>query len=75
MTISNQKLAKGWNIEVSASQFEYLCEVLMEANAMDVAEQKEWDIQTFDNLFDNVCNAKETYLSRDCKGVYPTKRG
>jgi|TARA_R100000353_G_scaffold21210_1_gene18994 hypothetical protein len=75
MTISNQKLAKGWNIEVSASQFEYLCEVLMEANAMDVAEQKEWDIQTFDNLIDNVCNAKETYLSRDCKGVYPTKRG
>tara|TARA_B100000508_G_scaffold17193_1_gene11620 strand:- start:1120 stop:1347 length:228 start_codon:yes stop_codon:yes gene_type:complete len=75
MTISNQKLAKGWNIEVSASQFEYLCEVLMEANAMDVAEQKDWDIQTFDNLIDNVCNAKETYLSRDCKGVYPTKRG
>ena len=75
MTISNQKLAKGWNIEVSASQFEYLCEVLMEANAMDVAEQKEWDIQTFDNLIDNVCNAKETYLSRDCKGVYPTKKG
>ncbi|BCV00238.1 MAG: hypothetical protein CM15mV34_0120 [Caudoviricetes sp.] len=75
MTISNQKLAKGWNIEVSASQFEYLCEVLMEANAMDVAEQKGWDIQTFDNLIDNVCNAKETYLSRDCKGVYPTKRG
>ena len=75
MTISNQKLAKGWNIECSASQFEYLCEVLMEANAMDVAEQKEWDIQTFDNLIDNVCNAKETYLSRDCKGVYPTKRG
>ena len=75
MTITNQKLAKGWNIEVSASQFEYLCEVLMEANAMDVAEQKEWDIQTFDNLIDNVCNAKETYLSRDCKGVYPTKRG
>ena len=75
MTISNQKLAKGWNIECSASQFEYLCEVLMEANAMDVAEQKEWDIQTFDNLIDNVCNAKETYLSRDGKGVYPRKRG
>ena len=75
MTITNQKLEKGWNIEVSASQFEYLCEVLMEANAMDVAEQKDWDIQTFDNLIDNVCNAKETYLSRDCKGVYPTKRG
>ena len=41
---------------------------------MDVAEQKGWDIQTFDNLIDNVCNAKETYLSRDCKGVYATRR-
>ena len=27
------------------------------------------DTQTFDNLFDNVCNAKETYLSINCKGV------
>ena len=61
--------AKGWNIEVTATQFEYLCEVLMEANAMDVAEQKEWDVQTFDNLIDNVCDAKETYLSEGTKGV------
>ena len=61
--------AKGWNIEVTATQFEYLCEVLMEANAMDVAEQKDWDVQTFDNLIDNVCDAKETYLSEGTKGV------
>ena len=27
------------------------------------------DTQTFDNLFDNICNAKETYLSINCKGV------
>ena len=60
---------KGWNIEVTAGQFEYLCEVLMEANAMDVAEQKDWDVQTFDNLIDNVCDAKETYLSEGTKGV------
>ena len=45
---------KGWNIEVTAGQFEYLCEVLMEANAMDVAEQKGWDVQTYDNLVDAV---------------------
>ena len=41
----------------------------MEANAMDVAEQKDWDVQTFDNLIDNVCDAKETYLSEGTKGV------
>ena len=70
MAITNQKLAKGWNIECSRDQYEYLCEVLMDAYAMDIAEQKEWDVQTFDNLIDNICNAKETYLSRDCKGVY-----
>ena len=61
--------SKGWNIEVTASQYEYLCEVLMEAYSNDVAEQKDWDVQTFDNLVDNVCNAQETYLSSTVKGV------
>ena len=70
MTISNQKLAKGWNIELSTSQFDYLCNVLMEANDDAKIAGKGWDIQTFDNLVDNVCNAKETYLTRQCKGVY-----
>tara|TARA_Y100000992_G_scaffold82187_1_gene52405 strand:- start:824 stop:1042 length:219 start_codon:yes stop_codon:yes gene_type:complete len=70
MTISNQKLAKGWNIELSTSQFDYLCNVLMEANDDAKIVGKGWDIQTFDNLVDNVCNAKETYLTRQCKGVY-----
>ena len=70
MTISNQKLEKGWNIELSTSQFDYLCNVLMEANDDAKIVGKGWDIQTFDNLVDNVCNAKETYLTRNCKGVY-----
>ena len=70
MTISNQKLAKGWNIALSTSQFDYLCNVLMEANDDAKIVGKGWDIQTFDNLVDNVCNAKETYLTRQCKGVY-----
>ena len=61
---------KGWNIELSTSQFDYLCEVLMEANEDAKIVGKGWDIQTFDNLVDNVCNAKETYLTRQCKGVY-----
>ena len=61
--------AKGWNIELSTSQFDYLCNVLMEANDDAKIVGKGWDIQTFDNLVDNVCNAKETYLSLNCKGV------
>ena len=70
MTISNQKLAKCLNIELSTSQFDYLCNVLMEANDDAKIVGKGWDMQTFDNLVDNVCNAKETYLTRQCKGVY-----
>ena len=69
MTISNQKLAKGWNIELSTSQFDYLCNVLMEANDDAKIVGKGWDIQTFDNLVDNVCQAKETYLSEGVRGI------
>ena len=60
---------RGINIELTPCQFDYLYEVLMEAYANDVAEQKDWDVQTFDNLIDNVCDAKETYLSEGIKGV------
>ena len=62
-------MKKGLNIEVTSSQYEFLYDVLMEAYANDVAEQKDWDMQTFDNLVDNVCNAKQTYLTNDVKGV------
>ena len=57
------------NIEVTPLQYDYLYDVLMEAYANDVAENKEWDIQTFDNLVDNVCNGKSTILSNDVKGI------
>ena len=60
---------KGLNIELTSTQYDYLYDVLMEAYANDVAEQKDWDVQTFDNLVDNVCQAKETYLSNSVKGV------
>ena len=62
-------MKKGLNIQVSDSQYDYLYDVLMEAYANDVAEQKDWDVQTFDNLVDNVCNAKQTYLSDSVRGV------
>ena len=60
---------KGLNIELSEGQYEYLYDLVMFAYEMDVPEQKGWDMQTYDNLVDNVCNAKETYLSEDIKGV------
>ena len=41
----------------------------MSAYDLDIPDQKGWDIQTFDNLVDNVCNAKQTYLTNDVKGV------
>ena len=62
-------MKKGLNIEVTSSQYDFLYDVLMEAYANVVAEQKGGDVQTFDNLVDNVCNARETYLSETVKGI------
>ena len=61
----------GINIELTPCQYDYLYETLMEAYSNDVAEQKDWDVQTFDNLIDNVCYGKSTYLSSDVKGIMP----
>ena len=60
---------KGLNIELTDLQYEYLHELVMFAYEMDIPNQKGWDMQTFDNLVDNVCNAKETYLSENVMGV------
>ena len=59
---------KGINIELTPSQYDYLYEVLMMAYELDVPEQKGWDMQTYDNMVDNVCNGKSTILSNDVKG-------
>ncbi len=45
----------------------------MMAYELDIPEQKGWDMQTYDNLVDNVCNGKSTYLSSDVKGIMPVK--
>ena len=60
---------KGLNIELSEGQYQYLYDLVMFAYEMNVPEQKGWDMQTYDNLVDNVCNAKETYLSEDVRGI------
>jgi len=44
----------GINIELTPTQFDYLYEVVMFAYEMEVPEQKGWDIQTYDNLVDEV---------------------
>lgn len=69
--MTRQQKVKGLNIEVTSQQYDFLYEVLMEAYANDVAEQKDWDVQTFDNLIDNICNGKSTILSNDVKGIMP----
>ena len=66
MIIGNKK---GLNIDLTSGQYEYLYDLVMTAYELDIPEQKDWDMQTFDNLVDNVCNAKETYLREDTKGL------
>tara|TARA_B100001778_G_scaffold27922_1_gene20378 strand:+ start:1154 stop:1372 length:219 start_codon:yes stop_codon:yes gene_type:complete len=66
---NSEIMKKGLNIQVSDSQYDYLYDLIMSAYDLDVPDQKGWDMQTFDNLVDNVCNAKQTYLTNDVKGV------
>ena len=63
----------GINIELTPTQFDYLYEVIMMAYELEVPEQKGWDIQTYDNMVDNVTNGKSTILSNDVKGIMPIK--
>ena len=62
-------MKKGLNIEVTSGQYDFLYDLIMMAYELDVPEQKGWDMQTYDNLVDNVCNAKETYLSEGVRGI------
>ena len=62
-------MKKGLNIEVTSGQYEFLYDLIMMAYELDIPEQKGWDMQTYDNLVDNVCQAKETYLSEGTRGI------
>jgi len=53
-------MKKGLNIEVSNLQYQYLYDLVMFAYEMNLPNEKGWDLQTYDNLVDNVCNATET---------------
>ena len=62
-------MKKGLNIEVTSGQYDFLYDLIMMAYELNVPEQKGWDMQTYDNLVDNVCQAKETYLSEGVRGI------
>ena len=66
-------MKKGLNIEVTTGQYQLLYNLITDAYDRGYHQGQfrypSIDTQTFDNLFDNVCNAKETYLSINCKGV------
>ena len=65
----SRKEPNGINIQLTPCQFDYLYEVIMMAYELDVPEQKGWDMQTYDNLVDNVCQATETNLSNTVRGI------
>ena len=51
-------------IDVSSSQYQHLYNIMCsQEEIIDyLNESEDFDVQTFDNLFDAICNAKETYL-------------
>ena len=56
-------------LNLTDGQLEYLQDLVMFAYEMQVPEQKGWDMQTYDNLVDNVCQATETNLSNTVRGI------
>ena len=56
-------------IELTPTHFDYLYEVIMFGYEMEVPEQKGWDVQTYDNMVDNVTNGQSTILSERVIGI------
>ena len=59
----------GINIELTPTQYDYLYEVIMFAYEMEVPEQKGGDVQTYDNMVDNVTNGQSNILSERVIGI------
>ena len=51
-------------LNLTESQLDYLQELVMFAYEMEVPEQKGWDIQTYDNLVDEVMKWKISSILR-----------
>ena len=46
-------------LKITDEQLEYLRDLVLEAYSMDVAEQKEWNEDSFEGLVDAICDAQE----------------
>ena len=55
----NQSRSPMNTIKVTDEQLEYLRDLVLEAYSNDVAEQKEWNEDSFEGLVDAVCEAEE----------------
>ena len=64
-------MKKGLCIEVTHGQYKHLYNIMCRQDEIidTLNESDDFDPQTFDNLFDNIMNAKETYLSETTKGL------
>ena len=56
---------KGLCIELTQGQYDHLYNIMCSQDEIIdyLNESDDFDVQTFDNLFDAICAAKETYLS------------
>ena len=56
---------KGLNIDLTYGQYQHLYNIMCSQEQIidTLNESDDFDPQTFDNLFDAIINAKETYLS------------
>ena len=53
---------KGLNIDLTSGQYQMLHNLMCDAYDRGYDQRPRIDTQTFDNLFDAICNAKQTYL-------------
>ena len=60
-----QTKKKGLCIELTQGQYDHLYNIMCSQDEIIdyLNESDDFDPQTFDNLFDAICNAKETYLT------------
>ena len=56
---------KGLCIELTQGQYDHLYNITCSQDEIIdyLNESDDFDVQTFDNLFDAICKAKETYLT------------
>ena len=57
-------MKKGLCIELTQGQYDHLYNIMCSQDEIVeyLNESDNFDVQTFDNLFDAICNAKQTYL-------------